>query len=723
MSPADTTRTRKTRESDTVELAKTFSIKRSPARRASNRPRDSSVMELTQLFRNQRINTGNEHATSRRDSASMDLTSSFKASLARTSVLDGKQQNTAPLDSEAVGQRGAHQDEDELEFTAAQPPRRLTMGHTPKPSTTPKKTLGATPNLRPPRTDATPTLDLTSTFLQSRGMSTTQQASTLRLRSPRMLTMGSPLAKGGAKTPQRLPTTPRDNTATMTARTPAERLMRKILTFTPKNPQTEAKESGNESIAAEQPEAPEAPTEKLTVHKFLDMAGVTFMDEFLAANRRESSFGISNQTVTQTTPKLIDFVAAAHRLPVREMYGSGASDLRRSIKSAKEGFAEYENQILEERPSLINDFLEGSKEERSAISADLMRMKTFGRLHAKGAWYDWRLTNTRTLKTHLDSHKEELLADKEALLKEKEAEQHKSDEISAKFDELLHRLEQLKQQQEQQENTDRDEYVEAQNRVASLKKEVGEQQEKLREHTSQLEALQEEQRALVVRKQEIWQEILDTEAIMQENQLTDDQEVLVLQEHVKWLMRVLGIRECKPTTESVTLTLAHGLKLTVNLENFDVSHSIDTKDPVLHYFYAAFSESLAVSAANGSLATKILHAVSMWFRAVSLYDTTQVLSFQFQTQFSQPDADNAAFAINTKLLLPDTLPVTVSVHLSPLSLQRYPNMAADVKASSRSRSLDEERLNQIAAVVKQTVTSQGLGALTSTFFNITKASA
>jgi hypothetical protein len=530
---------------------------------------------------------------------------------------------------------------------------------------------------------------------------------------------GSPVRKEAIKTPQRVPRTPMDDTTRLSVRTPAERLLQKILSFTPKPAAETPRSVRKGSPAIGGPDLPHdvADEGKITLHKFLDMAGVSFMDEFLAATRRESSFGVSNLTVTQTQPKLVDFVSAAHRLPVREMYGNGASDLRRSIKSAKEGFTEYESQIEEEPPAIMDVFLTSSREERASISGQLMRMKTFGRLYAKGSWYDWRLTNTRTLKGHLDSQREDLLADREILVKQQQAQEIQRQEISAKFDELVERLEHLKQQQRLQEDTDREEYIKAQNRVAELKKRVSDLQSTLDAQSTELVSLQNNQRALVTKKQEIWQEILDTEAIMQDNRLTDDQEVFILQEHAKWLQRILGVRNYKFSEHSMSLTLAHELELCVDIDTLKLRHTLKSDDRLLLFFYEAYREYMS-GLENVALQLSVLNASNLWYRALTLYDTAQLLGYQFQTTFDFSSGDEKYLSVVSKLLLSDGTPVNLKFTLSPTILKGAAGDSVDVQVSGSVNSHDNERLKSLATELEESMASAGLESVKATFLSI-----
>ena len=175
----------------------------------------------------------------------------------------------------------------------------------------------------------------------------------------------------------------------------------------------------NEDLKKIQDEAKEV--EKIQLQKFLDFAGIRFMD--LTTTKRRMT--------TATTPSKLRkagdiqnepeatlesaIVAGGCTLPELEMYEHACHELKRYISDGKRVIKELETETAKETPPLLQAYIVAGPNRRVALDAQMRDIKTHARYRSKEMWYAWRSQLLEDLMKALQSIGESLIRDDEKL--------------------------------------------------------------------------------------------------------------------------------------------------------------------------------------------------------------------------------------------------------------------------------------------------------------------
>ncbi|WVF67854.1 hypothetical protein IAT40_002615 [Kwoniella sp. CBS 6097] len=160
----------------------------------------------------------------------------------------------------------------------------------------------------------------------------------------------------------------------------------------------QAEEYDAEADAEPEPEW-EQPT--ISVAAFLEMAGIRFMDNLPAVNRRRSSVGkgILGQSYAggERDFALQEYTEAQINSYFINMYTWATNKLRDDIRSSSEMLADFEVQCVENQAPAIAEYLSANDDEKQLYEMAFKRFKTNTHLKAKGRWYDWRVQLLETV--------------------------------------------------------------------------------------------------------------------------------------------------------------------------------------------------------------------------------------------------------------------------------------------------------------------------------------
>ena len=161
--------------------------------------------------------------------------------------------------------------------------------------------------------------------------------------------------------------------------------------------------------------------DKIQLQKFLDFAGIRFMD--LTTTKR----GMTTAVTPSKTRKAGDMqnepeatletaiVAGGCTLPELEMYEHACHELKRYISDGKRVIKELESETAQETPPLIQAYNVAGPNRRATLDAQMRDIKTHARYRSKEMWYGWRSQLLEDLMKALQSIGEGLIRDDEKL--------------------------------------------------------------------------------------------------------------------------------------------------------------------------------------------------------------------------------------------------------------------------------------------------------------------
>ncbi|KAG8898449.1 hypothetical protein FRB99_007430 [Tulasnella sp. 403] len=156
---------------------------------------------------------------------------------------------------------------------------------------------------------------------------------------------------------------------------------------------------------------------RVSVAEFLDMVGIQF-HENMPIQRRQTlgvdMMMLEDGTLGPIPPEdhefsLSDYYRAeAVDLPQLDCYQWVTSELKRQMSDLKEQLGVLEEEIEENPPPSVLDFLEADNEVRPRVEAIFKQAKAFSKRTARGEWYRWRARWTKDLQPHVDKETQTL---------------------------------------------------------------------------------------------------------------------------------------------------------------------------------------------------------------------------------------------------------------------------------------------------------------------------
>jgi hypothetical protein len=422
--------------------------------------------------------------------------------------------------------------------------------------------------------------------------------------------------------------------------------------------------------------SPRSPaTSGISLQDFLSMISIDFMDGFLSKSRGHSSFGISEE-LADTPPTLVDYVVAAQKLPLLNMYEFGAHELKTDKKNATENFAQWEESVLEETPVLFEEYIDASAEVKQIMNSQFQLLKNFARLQARGAWYDWRGQLTSGLNKDLSKSLTLLDHDVVKVQVKKENSEARFNTAKVKHEQLRKRLFQLKKRNEELVDCDRDALLSLQNKVTGFKEDIRAMKEALEAKDNERQAIEEHITKLKAEKQRLVHEIQETEKVGQANRIVESGEIATLKRTYSWVMRCFGWKECNLSGTTLDLTTTSGLYITVDMAENRLMTRVGPKSDLLRFLHSYAEESLD---RNASLKQRMAQIRHLWLNAMVIFSSVNILALQFITRIS---TEGEWLKLTIELLSESSQSkVVVHVSLSTRSIAAFPMIDGQVQVT------------------------------------------
>lgn len=181
-------------------------------------------------------------------------------------------------------------------------------------------------------------------------------------------------------------------------------------------PPPEEEEEEEPSQEEEEEDAP------ITLHQFLSMANVQFLDDLAAAPRRRSSvgYGLLGSEDREYAPS--DFAVANTEAIFVNMYNWAIEKMKSDIAAGQEELDTTEKLCNEENPVVIREYLAANAEDRKLFESTLLEFKINTTGRARSQWYDWKLSLMEKIMPDVREIRDEMAAD---------AARHAQDDASA----------------------------------------------------------------------------------------------------------------------------------------------------------------------------------------------------------------------------------------------------------------------------------------------------
>ena len=229
------------------------------------------------------------------------------------------------------------------------------------------------------------------------------------------------------------------------------------------------------------------PAEKIQLQKFLDMAGIRFMDLTTTKRRMTTAPTPSKARKAgdiQDEPEVsleTAILAGGCTLPELEMYEHACHELKRYISDGKRVIKELENETAKETPPLIQAYSAAAPNRKAALDTQMRDIKTHARYRSKEMWYAWRSQLLEDLMKALQGIGEGLIKDDEKL---QHAEQILDQVLPALIEQqqkLQAEAENLEQEAAATSEEEKEELEAARERLLGVDEELAEKQRMLQE--------------------------------------------------------------------------------------------------------------------------------------------------------------------------------------------------------------------------------------------------
>ena len=168
-------------------------------------------------------------------------------------------------------------------------------------------------------------------------------------------------------------------------------------------------------------EESDKPVEKMELQKFLDLAGIRFMD-LTTTKRRMTTAPTPSKTRKagdiENEPEVTleaATIAGSCTVPELEMYEHACHELKRYISDGKRVIKELETETAKQAPPLIQAYTAAGPSRKMALDAQMRDIKTHARYRSKEMWYGWRSQLLDDLMKALQGIGEGLIKDDEKL--------------------------------------------------------------------------------------------------------------------------------------------------------------------------------------------------------------------------------------------------------------------------------------------------------------------
>lgn len=436
--------------------------------------------------------------------------------------------------------------------------------------------------------------------------------------------------------------------------------------------------------------------QNIGLSEFLNTVNIDFMDDFLTSTRGHSSFGLVTETTEE--PKLVDYVVAGQRIAVFGVFDFSIREMRNNVRTAKEMFAQFEEDTLEENPQLFREYLEATPDTKQIMNSQFKLMKTFTREQAKNVWYTWRSTLIKDVHKVLEKNLSNLKEDEKLLESKKPEIENEYDQVSSKFSEMKRKLEAMRKRQQELDSVDRETIIGAQNTLAKSKKELGESKEKLEKQTTQVRTARENIEQLLIMKRELQEQIQQAEKVREQHRRIESEEINELKNVFYKLQSSCGIFNVKLNGIHLAFNVDSKLKLLFNLETKTAGAEILCDDTCLHFFKDKIMENLS----NVGFKEQLETIKTRWTRVLQINHDLQVLQLKHMSKIS---INNDKLVIKLRLHLPNSK-LIIKVQIDPTTLESYPVINGSISMSNIYG--DECSLEETCKKLESKLSTQGI---------------
>ncbi|KAF8428199.1 Spc7 kinetochore protein-domain-containing protein, partial [Tirmania nivea] len=235
--------------------------------------------------------------------------------------------------------------------------------------------------------------------------------------------------------------------------------------------------------AEQEEEAADEEPPRITVARFLDITGISFLDNITHTKRRQTLAGGARKTLRvgpsafsddfDEEPSLGEWIiAGAATAAVYQLFWSSCTQLKRYIADGKAEMRRIEKGINANNPEMFKEYMNAPADLKLIMDSQFKSIKTHSRLLAKKDWYNWRTNQLLELNKQLEENLGGLKKDEEVIKKQGEILEGVLPGALRARAEMKRRLEKLVERRREVEDCDQQELEEARRRLVELRKEV-----------------------------------------------------------------------------------------------------------------------------------------------------------------------------------------------------------------------------------------------------------
>jgi hypothetical protein len=312
--------------------------------------------------------------------------------------------------------------------------------------------------------------------------------------------------------------------------------------------------------------------ESMSLDEFLTYAGISFMDNITASTNVPNLASFDKENAPP--PTLADYIVThSSTIPELELYQYCCKELTGLIEDGKVSIKETEDQIENDQPTFISDYLSDDLDMRDLLDIRFKLIKQHARLSGKQEWYIWR---------------ENLIAEINQVLKRNlkilEEQQAKVDQnlmkVNKKLPSLISFLIDMRQT-----------YIKATERAASLhtvdleqladlETEIEEQKSSLDTFKKDAEALEEEEAALnnqleqlLLRKRQLNEDIEKANEICNEYKCLTLDDLRAAKKHYKECVDICRWEPIKMSSNLLSFIYDRDLEIRIDLQKLKLRKS------------------------------------------------------------------------------------------------------------------------------------------------------
>lgn len=335
-------------------------------------------------------------------------------------------------------------------------------------------------------------------------------------------------------------------------------------------PSAQQQEERKEEKEKEDEEEADEEIPRIAMQEFLNMTGISFLDNITHTKRRQTMAGGARKTLASgpsalfkkkkkngsapeppapvihdddedQEPSLGDWiVAGAATTAVYSLFWSSCHELKKDIAEGKIQMKIIERGVNAQNPKLFQEYMDAPVDLKLIMDSQFKSIKTHCRLLAKRDWYNWRTKQLLDLNRQLSDNLHGLREDEEVIRKQGEMIDGVLPGAIKTRGELKRRLEKLVERRREVESCDPGELTDARKRLVELREEVERKRQERDERKKEAEGME---RVIEERKKRMeWLrgEIEKAEKVREMNRGFGEEEVWTLRKEVKRLEQKYG---------------------------------------------------------------------------------------------------------------------------------------------------------------------------------------